>query len=143
MTNKFKLKKLLTLLKAVINGAIHNVPLSRDLESLNRLVEVIKDIVNLNMIGNEIAIANALHTIEVNLLNVIYKFAPQDSIINPILNNNILIEALIGLNIAQFSTTLKQYGSSYFVISIDEMEDCADMLIFLILEIKVLQWSKN
>ena len=98
MINKFKYKRTLSLFKAVINGAIYNVDLSTDKETLTCIVSIYERLVNVDFKLNSILVSQRIENINLDILDTLYKFAPQEANINNVNNTNIPTELFLLLS---------------------------------------------
>lgn len=146
MINKFKYKRVLSLFKAVINGAIYNVDLSTDKETLTCIVSIYERLVNVDFKLNSILVSQRIENINLDILDTLYKFAPQESNINNVMNATILLDNL------KLIDNLYVYGNivgfyHWYINDSEEVNestsDTAELLTYLIIEANLWKYRKK
>lgn len=146
MINKFKYKKVLSLFKAVINGAIYNVDLSTDKETLTCIVSIYERLVNIDFKLNSILVSQRIENINLDILDTLYKFAPQESNINNVNNATILLDSIKEIDNLFLYSNIAGFYHWYIVESEEVNEptsDTAELLIYLLLEANLWKYRKK
>lgn len=146
MINKFKYKRTLSLFKAVINGAIYNVDLSTDKETLTCIVSIYERLVNIDFKLNSILVSQRIENINLDILDTLYKFAPQEANINNVNNATILLDNIKEIdNLFLYSNIAELYH--WYIDDSEEFNeptsDTAELLIYLLLEANLWKYRKK
>lgn len=146
MINKFKYKRVLSLFKAVINGAIYNVDLSTDKETLDKIVYLYEKLVNINLNGNSIETSQRIENINLEILDTLYKFAPQESNINNVNNATILLDNIKEIDNLFLYSNINRWYHWYIDDNEETNEptsDTAELLTYLIIEANLWKYRKK